>query len=55
MAEASTEALILSPTEAGLAPYRDDPRWNQLQQTQVRPWTDDYVNLIGSLWRHITR
>jgi hypothetical protein len=55
MAEASTEALILSPTEAGLARYRDDPRWNQLQETRVRPWTDDYVNLIGSLWRHITR
>lgn len=55
MAEASTEALILSPTEAGLARYRADLRWNQLQETQVRPWTDDYVNLVGSLWRHITR
>ncbi|HRO32960.1 MAG TPA: fused MFS/spermidine synthase [Brevundimonas sp.] len=55
MAEASTEALILSPTEAGLAAYRADGRWNQLQETDVRPWTDDYVNLIGSLWRHIRR
>ena len=55
MAEASTEALILSPTEAGLAAYRADGRWNQLQETDVRPWTDDYVNLVGSLWRHIRR
>jgi len=51
MAEASTEALILSPTEAGLAEFRGDPRWTSLPSTEVRPWTDDYVNLFGSLWR----
>ena len=52
MAEASTEALILSPTEAGLAEFIADGRWNQLAPTEVRPWTDDYVNLFGSLLRH---
>lgn len=51
MAEASTEALILSPTEAGLADFRRDPRWKAVHDTSVRPWTDDYVNLFGSLWR----
>jgi len=51
MAEASTEALILSPTEAGLAEFRADPRWSPVADTEVRPWTDDYVNLFGSLWR----
>ncbi len=55
MAEASTEALILSNSEAGLAPFRNDPRWRQVDPEGVRPWTDDYVNLFGSLWRHITR
>ena len=55
MAEASTEALILSPTEAGLAEFRGDPRWTSLPSTGVRPWTDDYVNLFGSLWRQIVR
>jgi len=55
MAEASTEALILSNTEAGLAAFRNDPRWRQVDPEGVRPWTDDYVNLFGSLWRHITR
>ena len=54
MAEASTEALILSPTEAGLAEFRQDARWNQLAPSKVRPWTDDYVNLFGSLYRHLT-
>ena len=51
MAEASTEALILSPTAAGLADFRADPRWNTPARTAVRPWTDDYVNLFGSLQR----
>ncbi|MFA4893045.1 fused MFS/spermidine synthase [Brevundimonas sp.] len=51
MAEASTEALILSPTPEGLADFRADTRWKQPLPTTVRPWTDDYVNLFGSLWR----
>ncbi|GAA0636553.1 fused MFS/spermidine synthase [Brevundimonas lenta] len=51
MAEASTEAIVLSPTEAGLADFRRDPRWRAVEPTQVRPWTDDYVNLFGSLYR----
>ncbi|RZJ32559.1 MAG: spermidine synthase [Brevundimonas sp.] len=51
MAEASTEAVILSPTAAGLADFRRDPRWKSVGETSVRPWTDDYVNLFGSLWR----
>jgi len=51
MAEASTEALILSPTAGGLADFMADPRWNTPARTAVRPWTDDYVNLFGSLQR----
>ena len=51
MAIASTEALILSPTEAGLADFRTHPDWTASPDTSVRPWTDDYVNLFGSLWR----
>lgn len=53
MAEASTEALVLSPTEAGLADFRADTRWRVPKPTSVRPWTDDYVNLFGSLWRSL--
>lgn len=51
MAEASTEALVLSPTPEGLADFRADSRWKQAGATTVRPWTDDYVNLFGSLQR----
>ena len=53
MAEASTEVLILSPTPQGLAEFRDDRRWEVLSDQGVRPWTDDYVNLFGSVWRHL--
>lgn len=53
MAEASTEALAISPTEQGLADFREDPRWRTLADTDVRPWTDDYVNLFGALIRHM--
>lgn len=51
MAEASTEALILSPSPQGMADFAADPRWRVLAPTEVRPWTDDYVNLFGSLVR----
>ena len=51
LVEASTEAMVLSPTEAGLADFRRDPRWRAVGETSVRPWTDDYVNLFGALWR----
>lgn len=53
MAEASTEALILSPTEAGLTAFRADPRWREVDPEGVRPWTDDYVDLFGSLVRQL--
>lgn len=54
MAEASTEALIVAKTEQGLADFRQDPRWTVPAKTEVRPWTDDYVNLFGALWRSLT-
>ncbi|MFC5374340.1 fused MFS/spermidine synthase [Brevundimonas faecalis] len=51
MAEASTEALAISPTAEGLADFKADGRWRKLAPTEVRPWTDDYVNLFGALVR----
>lgn len=54
MAEASTEAMVISNSEAGLAAFRADPRWRKVDPEGVRPWTDDYVNLFGSLWRNVT-
>lgn len=53
MAEASTEALLIGKSEAAMQPYRQDDRWRRLAETDVRPWTDDYVNLFGSLVRQM--
>ena len=53
MTEASTEVIILSPTSQGLEPFRIDARWREDLQTDVAPWTDDYVNLFGALARDI--
>ncbi len=55
MAEASAEVVVLSPSEAGLAEFREDPRWLRVDQIDVRPWTDDYVNLFGALIREMRR
>ena len=51
MSEASTEVLILSATPEGLADFVSDPGWKTIAETDVRPWTDDYVNLWGALMR----
>lgn len=51
MSIASTEAVVISPTERGLADFRGKPNWREVPKTDVRPWTDDYVNLFGALWR----
>ena len=53
MAEASTETLAISRTPEGLADFKADGRWRKLAPTEVRPWTDDYVNLFGALIRQM--
>ncbi|MDO1559997.1 fused MFS/spermidine synthase [Brevundimonas sp. 2R-24] len=51
LSQASTEALILSPTEAGLEDFTFQDNWTERSPERVRPWTDDYVNLFGALLR----
>ena len=29
-----------------------DKRWVTPPPSKTKPWTDDYTNLIGALWRH---
>jgi spermidine synthase len=48
MWESSEDAVIIARNEAALAPYANDPRWTRAK-TSVRPWTDDYTNVAGSL------
>ncbi len=48
MWESSEDVLIIARNEAALAPYVSDPSWRRATAT-VRPWTDDYTNLVGAL------
>jgi hypothetical protein len=49
----STEAIVLAKSDKGLADFRADPRWRLPPPVKTAPWTDDYTNLIGALWRHM--
>ena len=53
MVEASTETLLIGKSQASLEGFSEDGRWRKLSPTTVRPWTDDYVNLFGSLVRQM--
>lgn len=48
--ESAEDALIVTRNLAALAPYEADKRWSQTDPTAARPWTDDYMNLAGSLY-----
>lgn len=52
LAEAGTEAVVLSRDPEALAYLREQAGWRPLKKTEVRAWTDDYVNLVGALDRH---
>ena len=45
------DAVIVARSPAGLARFAHDARWQPTDPDKVRPWTDDYVNLVGALIR----
>ena len=47
------DAVIVARTPAALARFAADPRWKATDAQGVRPWTDDYTNLFGALWRRL--
>jgi hypothetical protein len=51
----SEDALIVARSPAGLARFKSDARWTATNPNLVRPWTDDYTNLAGALWRRMTQ
>jgi len=48
--ESSEDAMIVTKQLAALAPYEADKRWTATNPTLARPWTDDYMNLVGALY-----
>jgi SAM-dependent methyltransferase len=49
--ESAEDAVIVGRNPQAIAQFAKDPRWVEANPNFVRPWTDDYVNLIGALWR----
>ena len=45
----SSAVLVASRSSNGLAAYAADPRWRPADAKGVRPWTDDYTNVLGAL------
>ncbi|CAN7345466.1 fused MFS/spermidine synthase [Phenylobacterium sp. LjRoot219] len=51
--EADEDAVIIGRSPAALAPFAQDGQWRRADPLAVRPWTDDYVDLPGALWRKL--
>ncbi len=51
--EADQDALLIARSPEALASYYPDPRWLTSDPTLARPWTDDYTNIPGALWRKL--
>lgn len=49
----SEDAVIVARNPAALAPFVATRQWTPGDPTLTRPWTDDYTNLAGSLYRHL--
>jgi SAM-dependent methyltransferase len=51
--ESHEDAVVIGRSAAALAPFAADPRWRAADANAARPWTDDYTNLAGALWRRL--
>ncbi|MFZ5669789.1 MAG: fused MFS/spermidine synthase [Pseudomonadota bacterium] len=49
--ESQEDALIVARTPQALIPYAASGQWEQTRPDLVRPWTDDYTNLVGAMAR----
>lgn len=47
--ESSEDVMIVAKDPAVLAHYAAQPQWLAPPPARVRPWTDDYTNLIGAM------
>lgn len=50
--ESSEDVIIVGRTRAALAPYEKEGFWEKADPRGTKPWTDDYTNLVGALWRN---
>lgn len=51
--DSAEDAVIIGKSKAALARFAADKRWVPADRLLARPWTDDYTNLVGALWRRM--
>lgn len=51
--ESSEDAVIVGRSEAALAAFAADKRWQPGDPISAKPWTDDYTNLVGALYAQL--
>ena len=51
--DSSTDAVIFAKSPEALSDFAADKRWAPPPRSKTKPWTDDYTNLIGALWRRM--
>ena len=49
----SSAVMVVSRSPGALEAFARDPRWKPAPDTGQRPWTDDYVNVLGALLAHV--
>jgi len=48
--ESTEDVVLVARSKAALALFANDPRWTPADPTRARPWTDDYMNLVGAIY-----
>ena len=51
--QSSEDVVIVGRSRGALAPFENDVRWEPGDPTLARPWTDDYINLVGAIYRRL--
>ncbi|MDB5420041.1 MAG: putative spermine/spermidine synthase protein, partial [Phenylobacterium sp.] len=51
--ESAEDVVIIGKSPEAIARFAHDKRWAPADPTLARPWTDDYTNLVGALWRRM--
>lgn len=51
----SEDVMIVTKSKAAMQPYLLDTRWMASPPATVRPWTDDYTNLVGAMLAVFTK
>jgi hypothetical protein len=46
---APNQVMLVARTPQALARFAADPRWRPARDKGVRPWTDDYTNIVGAI------